>query len=51
MDILNILNDKSIKAIEKREIIIKALEEKSITMKEIEGLLNETDEKKDGNYF
>lgn len=51
MNILIMLNDKSLKAIEKREIIIKALEEKNITIKEIAGLLNETDEKKSAIIF
>lgn len=51
MDVLVILNDKSIKAIEKRKFIIKALEEKNITIKEIEGILNETDEKKSAIIF
>lgn len=40
------LNDKSIKAVEKRKIIIKELVEKNITIKEIESLLNDVDEKK-----
>lgn len=51
MDILIILNDKSIKAIEKRKIIIKALEEKNIKIKEIEGILKEIDEKKSAIIF
>ena len=51
LDILIMLNDKSIKAIEKREIIVKALEEKNITIKEIEGILNEIDEKKSAIIF
>ncbi len=45
MDLLMMLSDKSIKAIGKRERIIKALEEKSITFKEIGDVLKETDEK------
>lgn len=51
MDILIMLDDKSIKAIEKREIIVKALEEKNITIKEIEGILTETDEKESAIIF
>lgn len=45
-NILIMLNDKSKKAIEKRKMIIKAIVEKNITIQQIEGLLNETDEKK-----
>lgn len=51
MDLLSMLKDKSIKAIEKREIIIKALGEKNITIKEIVDLLNATDEKKSAIIF
>ncbi len=51
MDILIVLNDKSMKSTEKREIIIKALEEKSITIKELKVVLNETKEKKSSVIF
>ncbi len=51
MDILIMLNDKSLKAIEKRGIVIKALKEKNITIKEIESMINETDEKKSAIIF
>ncbi|OGO77460.1 MAG: hypothetical protein A2Y23_02190 [Clostridiales bacterium GWB2_37_7] len=51
MDTLIMLNDKSIKAIEKRGIIIKSLKEKNIGIKEIKGLLNEIDEKKSAIIF
>jgi hypothetical protein len=51
MDIVIVLNDKSRKAIEKRAVIIKALQERNITIKEIEGLLKEIDEKKAAIVF
>ncbi|MEL7610394.1 MAG: hypothetical protein AAGU74_12955 [Bacillota bacterium] len=51
MELLIALNNKSIKAIEKREIIINALEEKNITIREIEGLRHKTDRKKAAIIF
>jgi hypothetical protein len=51
MDLFALLHDKSLKTIEKREIIIKALDDRKISIKELQDLISKTDEKRSAVAF